>query len=279
MSVIGKELSVRWASFAKIGLGIMSAAVIWKGWTNSQKLELRRETVLIPDLPPSFAGFSLFHITDLHLREYSSRGEMLLNMVEDLDPDLVCLTGDYAFTSLSLPNVETFFHGLSQRPAVVGVYGNADYRPGITEAVRAGWSRYFPFLANSALCLERGGESLWVAGVDDPHHGRDSVLTAMHRVPPGAPTILLAHSPEIITRTLDPRIRLILCGHTHGGQICLPNGKALYHNAPVPARFSSGRHELDGATLYVSRGIGSTRLPLRYGCLPEVTLFTLQPAG
>lgn len=270
---------MNWKSLSGIGLGIAGAMLLWKGYRNSHRLELHHETVVIPDLPPHFDGFRLLHLTDIHLRRDSSRGEELLAITEDIDPDLVCLTGDYVFTSLSLPNIELFFRGLAQRPAVVGVFGNADYREGVSQEVRSTWGRFFPFLCNSALCLERQGECLWVAGVDDPHLWRDSLYSAMEMVPPDAPTILLAHSPEIIERPLDPRIRLILCGHTHGGQICLPNGRALYHNTTLPARFSAGRHDLNGATIYISRGIGSTRLPLRYGCLPEITLFTLTRGG
>lgn len=271
---------MRWQSLTGVGLGIAGAAVLWKGFTNTRRLDLHMEMVSIADLPPLFDGFRILHLTDLHLRQYTSRVEELLATVEEIDPDLVCLTGDYAFTSLSLPDVESFFAGLAQRPAVVATLGNADYRDGITAAVHARWASYFPFLNNSALCLNRGNESLWVAGVDDPHLGRDSLLSAMEMIPRDAPTILLAHSPEVILRPMDPRVRLILCGHTHGGQICLPNGIALYQNTSrLPARFASGRHDFNGATLYISRGIGSTRLPLRYGCLPEITLFTLTRNG
>ncbi|HEY3379970.1 MAG TPA: metallophosphoesterase [Armatimonadota bacterium] len=269
---------MRWNTFTGLGLGILGAAVLWRGYTNTKRLALRTETVIVPDLPAAFDGFRLFHITDMHLRQDSPVGEELLALVTQLDPDLVCLTGDYAFTALSLDDVESFFARLSERPAV-GVYGNADYRPDMSSEMRAGWSRFFPFLSNSALALERQGETLWVAGVDDPHLGRDSLYSALESVPEDAPVILLAHSPEIIQRPLDPRIRLILSGHTHGGQICLPSGQALYHNTGLPASYSSGRHDVNGATLYVSRGIGSTRLPLRYGCVPEVTLFTLWRGG
>lgn len=266
---------MRWSSLAGIGLGFVTFTILWKGLRNSQKLDLRHETVTIPDLPTSFDGFRILHLTDIHIKQYSPRGEELLNLIEDIDPDLVCMTGDYVFTSLSLANIESFFFGLAQRPAVVGVLGNADYREGISDEVRVGWSRFFPLLLNSSLCLERQGESLWVVGVDDPHTGRDNVYTAMSLVPEGAPTILLAHSPEVILRPLDPRLRLILCGHTHGGQICLPSGKALYHNTSLPSKFSSGLHDVNGVPMYISRGIGSTRLPIRFGCLPEITLFTL----
>jgi len=270
---------VRWSSLLGFGLGIAGAVVIARGVANSRQLEVTSETVTIPDLPAPFEGFRLLHLADLHLRSRTTRGAELLKLAQEVQPDLVCLGGDYAYTALSLDEVEQFFARLAEHWPAVGIYGNADYRPDIDTAARERWTSFFPFLTNSAMCLERGGEQLWVAGVDDPHNGRDSLPAAMMMVPPEAPTILLAHSPEVIMRPLDPRVRLILCGHTHGGQICLPGGKALYSNTRLPLRFASGRHALDGAVLYVSRGIGSTRFPLRYSCPPEATVLTLTREG
>ena len=270
---------MQWKSWAGIGVGLLSAALLWKGYRNTEALQVTDETVLLPDLPPAFEGFRILQLSDLHLRRQSSRGRQVLDLVETIDPDLVCLTGDYEFTSISLPDVDMFLQTLASRRTAVGVLGNADHRIGISEEDRARWGRFLPFLNNRALRLPLGDAALWIAGVDDPHTGYDRLPSAMAEVPDGAPTILLAHSPEIILRPLDPRIRLILCGHTHGGQICLPDGTAIYHNSPLPRQFSSGRHQLNGATLYVSRGIGSTRLPLRFGCLPEITVFTLMRAS
>lgn len=268
---------MRWTTLAGLGLGVLAGtALLARGHANSKRLEITRETVMIPELPPAFDHFRLLHLTDMHLRKHSSVPELLLAKVQECAPDLVCLTGDFVFTALSLPAVERFLAALAQCTTAVAVYGNADYRPGVTPEARERWASYLPFLNNSALCLEREGDYLWLAGVDDPHLGRDSVPTAMTMVPPAVPVILLAHSPEVIERSLDPRIRLILSGHTHGGQICLPGGRALYHNTSLPPEYSSGRHQIGNAVLYISRGIGATRLPLRYACLPEITLFTLE---
>jgi len=279
--VVTEGVFVRFLKMAGLGLGILAGAVLaWRrGVENTQKLTLTHETVIIPDLPPSFDGFRVLQLSDLHLRRFSTIGDTLLAQIEAIDPDIVCLTGDYLYTALSLPELDDFLFGLSQRPAVVGVYGNSDYRPGITREVRAGWASYFPFLVNGAMQLERNGESLWVVGVDDPHKGRDDLAAAMTPVPADAKAILLAHSPEIILRPLDPRVKLIMSGHTHGGQICMPWGGGVYTNTSLSREFIAGRHQVDDAVLYINRGIGSTRLPVRYACLPEVTVFTLRRAA
>jgi hypothetical protein len=256
-------------------MGAAGAALIARGMANSRKLEITFETVAIPGLPRPFEGFRLLHLTDLHLRRRTPWTAELPALADKVRPDLVCLGGDYANTALSLSEVEPFFARLTERWPAVGIYGNADNRRDIDDATRARWAERLPFLANTALPVERDGAQLWIAGVDDPHRGLDDLPAALAEVPPDAPVILLAHSPDVILRPLDPRVRLILCGHTHGGQICLPGGKALYSNTRLSSRYAAGRHALDGAVLYVSRGIGSTRLPLRYGCLPEATVFTL----
>lgn len=257
-----------------LGVGFAAAVIIWKGMNNCRPILLARETVAIPKLPPGFEGFRLLLLADLHLRRFSPHHNILLKVIEELDPDMICLAGDYAYNDVSLGAVDKFFTALAHRKVVVGIYGNADHRC-FSERARQGWSRYFPFLDNSSFCLKRQGESLWIAGVDDPHLDFDNLSDALEGIPADAPVILLAHSPEIILRPLDPRIHLILSGHTHGGQICLPNGKALITNLRIPAKFAAGRHELNGVTLYISRGVGATRLPLRYGCPPEITLVTL----
>jgi len=267
---------LRWHFWLGMGVGVTAGVLTRIGMRNSRRLTVTQHTVFIPELPEAFDGFRLLQLSDLHLPRRDTMGARLLALVAELAPDAVCLTGDYAFTALSLAEVDTFFSQLASFPHVFAIYGNADYRPDITNVARQAWTRYFPFLTNTALSLMRGDQALWIAGVDDPHHGQDNLAAAMAPVPIDAPVILLAHSPEIIQRRLDPRIRLILTGHTHGGQICLPNGIALYNNTTLPALFASGRHRVAQADLYVSRGIGSTRLPLRFGCLPEVSVFTLR---
>ena len=270
---------MRRAWLTGVGLGVLAGvAVALRGAANSRRLMLERLTVAVKGLPAAFEGLRLLHLTDLHLRRASGVVDQLLMLVEDLDPDLVCLTGDYAYTALSLADAERLFRGLALRPAVAAVFGNTDYRDGITRETREHWAQLVPFLTNTATALERGGARLWLAGVDDPHLQRDDVGAALACVPADEPAILLAHSPEVIESPIPAQVRLILSGHTHGGQICLPSGRALYQNMRLPMAMASGLHAWGGATLYVSRGVGATRMPLRFGCLPEVTLFTLTGA-
>ena len=269
---------MHWKSVTSTILGLAGAAFLLKGYRNTQKLEIVRISLPLRHLSPAFVGFKLLQLSDLHLSPASHRVTDLLAKIEYLDPDLICMTGDYLATVRALTDLRHFFAELSARRTVVGVLGNADHRPLISEEERQKWGEYFPIMNNSAICLTRQQEQLWVIGVDDPHSGYDRLEAALAPLPLDASAILLAHSPEIINRPLDSRIQFILSGHTHGGQICLPGGGALYHNTNLNRDFSSGLHAAGEQKIYISRGIGSTRLPLRYGCLPEITLFTLQQA-
>jgi predicted MPP superfamily phosphohydrolase len=257
-----------------MGLGVAAGALIAHGIANSRRIRLSHITAPLPGLPAAFDGFRLLHLTDLHLRRGSALAPALEALARQLAPDYVCFTGDYAYTALSLAEVDDCFARFAAFPTVA-VLGNADYRDDFTPAVRDLWAAQLPFLNNRAVPVTRDGATLWLAGVDDPHHHRDDLPAALRDVPADGVAVLLAHSPDIITRPRDPRVKLILSGHTHGGQICLPGGLALYSNTSLPRRFASGLHRVDDTLLYVSRGLGATRIPMRYGCLPEATVVTL----
>ncbi len=254
--------------------GAAGAAALWQGIKNSKHLELSEIDVELPGLPEQFNDFRLLFITDTHLRQNTGKIDLILQKCDEAKPDIICLGGDYCFTSMSSASAIKLFDALSERCKTVGILGNADYR--INEDTRKSWTRHLKLLINHSLCLTRYGKELWITGVDDPHHDRDILPIALAPVPENATVILLAHSPEIINRPIDKRIKLILTGHTHGGQICMPDGKALYNNISLPMEFSSGLHKVGDAKLYVSRGVGSTRVPVRFSCPPELTLIKLK---
>ncbi len=233
---------MHWKKTFGIGLGLLGLAVLAKGYLNSKSPALSAETIVIPELPESFEGFRLLFLTDLHFRPWSTLIASVLTRIHEMQPDLVCLGGDYTLGARSLSSVDEFFHCLGSMVPAVGIYGNTDYRLDIPRKARKHWAEEIPFLKNSAMPITHDGQTLWVAGVNDPHLGFDRPAVALRDVPPGVPVILLAHSPEVIRHRLDPRIRLVLCGHTHGGQICLPGGRAIYRNMSLPAELASGRH-------------------------------------
>jgi hypothetical protein len=131
-------------------------------------------------------------------------------------------------------------------------------------------------LLNEAVRIERGGEALYLAGVDDPHYYRaDNLGAACRTIPDCATSLLLSHSPELYRHAAAAGFDLMLCGHTHGGQICLPGGIPLYCNMQAPRRLCAGPWQHHAMQGYTSRGCGASVVDVRLNCLPEVTLHRL----
>jgi hypothetical protein len=136
-------------------------------------------------------------------------------------------------------------------------------------------------LVNAAIPLHRGDGTIHLVGVDDAHFYRtDNLDVALGDVPPDAFTILLSHTPELWRHAAHSDVDLMLSGHTHGGQICLPGAVPVFLSAKIPRRLGRGpwrHHDLVG---YTSAGCGACVVPVRLNCPPEITLHTLrrQPA-
>jgi predicted MPP superfamily phosphohydrolase len=131
-------------------------------------------------------------------------------------------------------------------------------------------------LINDSWQISRDGDHIWIAGVDDPHYYKvDDVRQALADVPPEDFKILLAHSPEAYALAAKYHTDLYLCGHTHGGQICLPGGSPIFTNSRAPRFTAAGAWSFRRMTGYTSRGAGASGVPLRFNCPGEITLITL----
>jgi predicted MPP superfamily phosphohydrolase len=132
-------------------------------------------------------------------------------------------------------------------------------------------------LLNESVQLHRNNESLTLVGADDPHYFRsDDLRKACADVPGDVCKILLVHSPEVIQEAEQVGFAAYLCGHTHGGQICLPGGMPLISNSRAAWRFSSGPWQYRDMVGYTSRGSGVSIVDVRFNCAPEVTIHTLR---
>jgi hypothetical protein len=251
-------------------------------------LRLRQFRTGIPNLPTELEGLRVAFLTDFHVRG-PGRGESLtaqaLDLVAQEQPDIVLLGGDY-FDKGRWDDTSTVFDGLSGFKNVIGVLGNHDQKrgEGVAERVCQGMAqRGVVMLRNSVINLRLRGCDVTIAGVDDPYTNHDDLEQTLR----GAswPLVLLAHAP-VIESSLEPGMAgLILTGHTHGGQIRLSPAKTLtpldstfYLDRLVGRRVSKYQrdfHWAHGNLLYVSNGIGTTRLPVRFMAPPEVTIFHL----
>lgn len=131
-------------------------------------------------------------------------------------------------------------------------------------------------LLNENIQIEREGGSIYLAGVDDPHYfAADNLEKAYDGIPDDSVSLLLAHSPEIYRRAAYVGFDFMMCGHTHGGQICLPGAFPLTYNSSAPRHTCAGNWSYDLMHGYTSAGTGSSVVPARFNCPPEVTLHHL----
>lgn len=231
-------------------------------------------------LPAVFDGFRLLHLTDLHLDINDQALHAISEQVRGIqDYDACVLTGDYRARTFG--GIERALAGLEslvthlKRP-LYGVLGNHDSVRMLPQMEAMG----IRMLLNESVRFDRGDASIYLAGIDDAHYFRvDSIEKAAEAIPDGQTKILLSHTPEIYRQAAFAEFDLMLCGHTHGGQICLPGGVPLILDARIPRHFGRGRwryHRMQG---YTSAGAGTSIADVRLNCPPEITVHRLLAAG
>jgi predicted MPP superfamily phosphohydrolase len=234
----------------------------------------------LPNLPRAFDGFRLLQLTDLHLDLDLSLGDVVEKLVCSTPHDAAVITGDFRnltdsdFTS-AIQATEKIVQLLAYDR--FGILGNHDFIEKVAELESVG----LPILLNEATPIWRDGSEIWICGIDDPHFYRTHDLQKVAAIPPsGAFRILLSHSPEVADEAAGLGFDLMLSGHTHGGQICLPGGHALV----VPVRkldrdLLVGRWRRKDMLGYTSPGTGSCGVAARFNCQPEITLHVLRRPG
>jgi uncharacterized protein len=242
-------------------------------------LGITAQRIWLSDLAEEFRGFRILQLSDIHHSLFVPLDQVaaVVELSNKLKPDLVALTGDFvSYSRSSIEPVAEILGGLRARSGVVAVLGNHDFRVGADAVERALRRQRIQVLRNRHRLLNRSGAKLYLAGVDDYGYGAN-LGQAMRGIPEGAATILLAHNPRLVTAAACRGIGLVLSGHTHGGQVNLPLLGTVYGRSPEQMRFKIGWDRLGATQIYVSRGIGTIVLPLRWRCPAEVPLLELEP--
>ena len=243
---------------------------------NAVTPQLRHNEVVLARLPRAFDGLRLLHLSDLHVDMSRDNLHALCEAVRTLDYDICVMTGDYrarTFGDWQPAMAAMASLRLHLKDPVYAVLGNHDSLAMLPPLEALGVT----VLMNEATAIKRDGERLFLAGVDDAHYFRvDNLQKAMASVPHDSAVILLSHTPEIWRQAAAAGIDLFLCGHTHGGQICLPGGIPLTLDARCPRRLGRGRWQWGDMLGYTSVGAGTSIVDLRLNCPPEITLHTLR---
>jgi predicted MPP superfamily phosphohydrolase len=258
-----------------VRLGLRVAGLHGRGRRNARRIVVRRHEVALAHLPRAFDGFTLLQLSDLHIDAAPGFTAALIDAVQNLDYDMCVLTGDYRARTFG-PHDAALAELTELRPHLKGpvyaVLGNHDTIRLVPPMEAMGYR----FLLNENIAIERGDASIYLAGVEDAHYYRlDDFNRATEGIPEGAASILLAHTPASYRHAAHADFDLMLSGHTHGGQICLPGGTPLL-TARAPRRVVRGswrHHDMIG---YTASGSGTSIVDARLNCPPEVTLHMLR---
>ncbi len=249
--------------------------------TRRQNIKIEREIIKIENLPQEFEGMRIVHISDLHSSKFGRREKEILTIINQLKPDFIFITGDFISPNPDIGSVSFFWQVLGERylNRVFGVWGNHDHWYKNFEVLKKKLKQaQIEILENEKKKLKIGPskEYIYLIGVDDPHTNRDNLSRARQGiVDRNISQILLAHSPDIMSKVEEQGIDLVLTGHNHGGQIVFPVIGPIFVPSRSGRKYLKGLFKENSTYLYVNRGIGTSLVPIR-NVLSEITLITLQ---
>lgn len=268
-----------------LGLGAMAAAGAFIGGgvavslvNELEDVVVERVNVPVAGLAAALDGLTIAHLSDIHLSGlvHANYVRRVVELTNSLRPDLTMLTGDFIWQ-----NAEAIFElapivsNLNARHGVWAAFGNHEIWSG-ADVVAAGLEEArLPVLRNRGVTLSAGGAPLYVAGLDDGWSGRPDLQAALAGAPAAAPVIMMLHEPDLIDYFAPRgRMTLQLSGHSHGGQVRSSSGRA-YVLPRLGRKYDQGLYRVGDTWLYTTRGIGVTRIAVRYNCPPEISLLTL----
>ena len=240
-------------------------------------------------------GLTILHISDLHIKGNDSRQENMIKKLEDLNPDLILITGDFIDYDEDIQYCADILGKLKVKIGKFGVFGNHDYyrynamdfitrnkfpsRQNDSEKIAevlndAGMT----ILVNSYRYLNINGRKVCVIGVGD-NLRRCELARVLPDDHDNSFKILMCHYPDVVFDSDISKVDLVLTGHTHGGQVRLPIIGAVISWSKVPLKSASGLFRHNGTIMHISPGIGTATLPMRFLCRPEATLLELRCVG
>ncbi len=259
--------------FAWVPATVAVAGLAWgyfeAGWARFRRLE-----VGIPGLRPELAGLRIVHLSDFHLG-FPSRGERAVRRAVEwaagLDPDLVLVTGDLVSRPKGEPLLRELLGRLPRCYAILGNHDLAISRDPFSRLVELRQLEPATLLLDEGRMVEVRGLRVWIAGLDPLSREQEADLAREADL-----RILLSHFPEVLDRLPDGAFDLVLAGHMHDGQICLPYPGGKVRLAHPRTRYAYGLYRRGATVMHVSAGLGTTFVPFRLCARPEATCLVVQ---
>jgi len=240
-------------------------------------LAIERQEIYLRRLPKALDGLRIAHLSDLHYGPIVNPAhlERAITAANDLRPDFIALTGDYISHDRSYaPPCAELVGRLRARYGVFAVLGNHDHWTDAALIADLFRAEGITVLLNEGMRIDLKGESFWLAGVNDTMVGLEDLPLALAGSVDDEMKLLLAHNPIILRRAARAGVDLVLSGHTHGGQVTLRPEKN--RSGRPRRRLLRGLGRRGNTQIYVTRGLGTVVLPIRYGCPPEVSVLELR---
>jgi uncharacterized protein len=257
-------------------IALKLAGLYGRARRNAEQVVVKRNELRFASLPELFNGYTILHISDMHVDMSEAAMRRLIGLLDGMEYDLCVLTGDYRGKTFgpfdaALKGVAKVTTHLKQ--PIFGVLGNHD----TIQMVPAMEAMGISMLINECAVITRGNQQIYLAGIDDAHFFRvDNIEKAASQIPKDGFSILLSHTPEIFRQAAHANFNLMLSGHTHGGQLCLPGSIPIKLEAILPRRMGAGAWQYNEMSGYTSVGAGSSVVAVRLNCPPEVTLHRLR---
>lgn len=277
----GKKSRSHWTTFEWLlgffRFGLKMTGLYEKGLKNASEIELEEHTFYFSNLPDAFDGFKILNLSDFHIDSLSNHENNIIQKVTPLEYDTAFFTGDYrknisgSFKNILDPmkKIAAFINPPYGKWAILGNHDSylmAEYEEEVG----------INLIVNETFELEKEGQKIHITGTDDPYYYfSEQALFALEKPLEGF-KIALVHTSELRDIAAQNGYNLYLCGHTHGGQICFPNGKAILTHQYEGKGFVSGIWNYYGMIGYTNRGCGVSGIPIRFNCSPEIALITLK---
>jgi predicted MPP superfamily phosphohydrolase len=272
-----RRVFLRTAQAALMGAPV--AATAYGTFVQRFRLSVREADIAIPGLPHDLDGLRLVQLTDIHLSPFLSVHELerAVQMANETRAHIALVTGDL-ITSAADP-LDDCLRRLSRLKAEAGIFGcmgnHEIYARAESRVEREGARLGMRFLRQRAELLKFGGAALNLAGVDYQHMRRPYLVGAERMVVPGAVNLLMSHNPDVFPVAVRKGFHFTISGHTHGGQVRVEILREDLNIARFFTPYVDGLYRSGGASIFVSRGIGTIGLPTRLGAPPEVALLRL----
>lgn len=246
-------------------------------WENTHP-EITRHKWPTEKWPKAARPYRLVLISDLHLKGFGAYEKKVAGIVSGLKPEMLVMAGDYIEANDHFQGLQEFLAMLPSQCLKFATLGNWDHWSGVkVKEFSAAFSKLgIELLDNENKMIDSLPGPFSIIGVDDPTNGWEKMEKAFDKVSEKNFNLFLAHSPNVISRISEQPVDLLVCGHTHGGQVRVPGIKPFW----LPKKcegYVAGFYEKDGKKMYVNRGLGTSVAPIRFLCRPEITVFEICP--